>query len=59
MHPTVADHVARFLVDRGVAQAFGICGHTNISLLAALERNGGPRFVTTRHEQIAAHAADG
>ena len=59
MNPTVADHVARFLVDRGVGPAFGLCGHTNISLLAALERNGGPRFVTTRHEQIAAHAADG
>jgi len=59
MNPTVADHIARFLVDRGVEQAFGLCGHTNISLLAALERNGAPRFVTTRHEQIAAHAADG
>ena len=59
MRSTVADHVARFLVDRGVEQAFGLCGHTNISLLAALERNGGPRFVTARHEQVAAHAADG
>jgi acetolactate synthase-1/2/3 large subunit len=59
MTPTVADHVARFLVDRGVDQVFGLCGHTNISLLAALERNGGPRFVTARHEQVAAHAADG
>ena len=59
MNPTVADHIARFLVDRGVEQAFGLCGHTNISLLAALERHGAPRFVTTRHEQIAAHAADG
>jgi acetolactate synthase I/II/III large subunit len=59
MKPTVADHVARFLVDRGVEQVFGLCGHTNISLLAALERNGAPRFITTRHEQVAAHAADG
>jgi len=57
--PTVADHVARFLGDRGCEIAFGICGHTNISLLAALERQGVPRFVTTRHEQVAAHAADG
>ena len=40
-------------------QVFGLCGHTNISLLAALERHGAPRFVTTRHEQVAAHAADG
>ena len=59
MHPTVADHLARFLADRGVEIVFGLCGHTNISALAALERHGGVRFVTTRHEQIAAHAADG
>jgi acetolactate synthase-1/2/3 large subunit len=59
MHPTVADHVAAFLVDRGVEQVFGLCGHTNISVLAALERRGSPRFITTRHEQVAAHAADG
>jgi acetolactate synthase-1/2/3 large subunit len=56
---TVADHVARFLLRRGVEKVFGLCGHTNISILAALERQGGPRFITTRHEQIAAHAADG
>jgi len=59
MKPTVADHVAEFLIDRGVQQVFGICGHTNISLLAAFQRRGEPRFITTRHEQVAAHAADG
>jgi acetolactate synthase-1/2/3 large subunit len=51
--------VATFLAARGVELVFGLCGHTNISLLAALERRGGPRFVTVRHEQVAAHAADG
>ncbi len=59
MRMTAADHVASFLTDRGVELVFGLCGHTNISLLAALERAGAPRFVTTRHEQVAAHAADG
>ena len=59
MSLTVADHIAAFLRDRQVDLAFGLCGHTNISLLAALERGGGPRFITTRHEQVAAHAADG
>ena len=59
MHATVADHIASFLEDRGVAQVFGLCGHTNISVLAAIERRGAPRFITTRHEQVAAHAADG
>lgn len=59
MKATVADHIARFLADRDVDRVFGLCGHTNISLLAALERQGSPRFITTRHEQVAAHAADG
>jgi acetolactate synthase-1/2/3 large subunit len=59
LRPTVADHIARFLVDRGVDPIFGLCGHTNISLLAAMDRLGAPRFITTRHEQVAAHAADG
>ena len=59
MKPTIADHIALFLSDRGVDRVFGLCGHTNISLLAALERRGTPRFITTRHEQVAAHAADG
>jgi acetolactate synthase-1/2/3 large subunit len=59
LKPTVADHIASFLTDRGVELLFGICGHTNISVLAALERAGTPRFITTRHEQVAAHAADG
>lgn len=59
MTPTASDHITRFLADRGVDLVFGLCGHTNISLLAACERVGAPRFVTTRHEQVAAHAADG
>jgi len=59
MKATVADHIAKFLVERGVEQVFGLCGHTNISLLAAFNRLGAPRFATTRHEQVAAHAADG
>lgn len=59
MRATVADHITRFLLDRGVERVFGLCGHTNISLLAAMERQGAPRFITARHEQVAAHAADG
>jgi len=59
MTVTVADHVAAFLDDRAVEIVFGLCGHTNISLLAAIERRGRPRFVTAHHEQVAGHAADG
>ena len=36
---------------------FGLCGHTNIAVLSAMA-NSSIRFVTVRHEQIAAHAAD-
>src|SRR5437667_4965576 len=42
----------------GVEVIFGLCGHTNIAFLDALGRSR-IRFVTTRHEQVAAHAADG
>src|SRR4029450_5365050 len=42
----------------GVEVVFGLCGHTIIALLDALGRSR-IRFVSTRHEQIAAHAADG
>jgi acetolactate synthase-1/2/3 large subunit len=43
---------------RGVRHVFGLCGHTNIAVLAAMEGSG-VEFVNVRHEQVAAHAADG
>ena len=42
----------------GVDVIFGLCGHTVIALLDALGKSR-IRFVSTRHEQVAAHAADG
>jgi acetolactate synthase-1/2/3 large subunit len=42
----------------GVEYVFGTCGHTNIALLDALGRSP-IEFVIARHEQAAAHAADG
>ena len=42
----------------GVEYVFGLCGHTNIALLDAMGRSS-IRFVIARHEQAAAHAADG
>ena len=59
MKPTVADHIAAFLADRGVEIVFGLCGHTNISAPGGPGARRAPRFVTARHEQVAAHAADG
>jgi len=42
----------------GVEVVFGLCGHTVIGFLDALGKSQ-IRFITTRHEQVAAHAADG
>ena len=54
---TVAEHIVDFLERRDVKHVFGLCGHTNISVLAALAESS-IDFVTVRHEQIASHAAD-
>jgi acetolactate synthase-1/2/3 large subunit len=58
MKHTVAQLLVQYLEQRGVEHIFGLCGHTNIAVLAALEKSS-IRFINTRHEQIAAHAADG
>ena len=55
---TVADHLVRYLERRGIRHIFGLCGHTNIAVLSALSGSS-IRFVNVRHEQVAAHAADG
>jgi hypothetical protein len=47
-----------YLEQLGVEVVFGLCGHTVIGFLDALGKSR-IRFVTTRHEQTAAHAADG
>lgn len=55
---SAAEALVTQLESYGVEYVFGTCGHTNIALLDAL----GPspiHFVIARHEQAAAHAADG
>jgi acetolactate synthase-1/2/3 large subunit len=47
-----------YLEQLGVEVIFGLCGHTVIAFLDALGKSR-IRFITTRHEQVAAHAADG
>src|SRR3954471_801744 len=69
--PTTIDRAARsagtriaayqmteYLERIGVEVIFGLCGHTIIAFLDALGKSK-IRFVSTRHEQVAAHAADG
>jgi acetolactate synthase-1/2/3 large subunit len=47
-----------YLEQLGVEVIFGLCGHTVIAFLDALGKSR-IRFISTRHEQVAAHAADG
>src|SRR5258706_9103837 len=47
-----------YLENLGVEVIFGLCGHTVIAFLDALGKSR-IRFISTRHEQVAAHAADG
>lgn len=58
MKDKVANQLVKYLEARGVEYVFGLCGHTNIAVLSALEKSK-ITFVNTRHEQVAAHAADG
>lgn len=55
---TGAEVLVAQLESYGVEYVFGLCGHTNIAVLDALSRSS-IRFVINRHEQAAAHAADG
>jgi acetolactate synthase-1/2/3 large subunit len=55
---TAAEALVAQLESYGVEYVFGLCGHTNIAFLDALGRSK-IRFVISRHEQAAAHAADG
>lgn len=61
--PAPGTRIAAYLITEyleriGVEVIFGLCGHTVIGMLDALEQSK-IRFITTRHEQLAAHAADG
>ena len=53
-----AEVIAKYLEEEGVEYVFGMCGHTNVALLDALVYKTNVKFISFRHEQIAAHAAD-
>jgi acetolactate synthase-1/2/3 large subunit len=58
MRKLISHQLVRYLEARGVEHVFGLCGHTNIAVLAELEKSR-IKFINVRHEQIAAHMADG
>ncbi len=52
--------IAEFLVREDIPYVFGICGHGNVGLLDPLyEVRDKVRLISPRHEQTAAHMADG
>lgn len=53
-----AEALVRSLERRGVEHIFGLCGHSNVAVLAALASSR-IRFIGVHHEQMASHAADG
>ncbi|MFB4212284.1 thiamine pyrophosphate-binding protein [Shouchella sp. JSM 1781072] len=58
MKKLVSEQLVKYLESRGVEYVFGLCGHTNIAVLAELDKSP-IKFINVRHEQIASHAADG
>lgn len=58
MKESVSKQLVKYLERRGVEHIFGLCGHTNIAVLAELEKSK-IKFINTRHEQVAGHMADG
>src|SRR5579872_787461 len=54
---TGAMFIAECLKQEGVTKVFGQCGHTNYALIDSCHRLG-IEYVSFRHEQMAAHAAD-
>lgn len=60
MKRTGGEIIAEFLVREGFTHVFGICGHGNVGMLDALYAvRDKVRLVSPRHEQTAAHMADG
>lgn len=50
--------LTEYLEKLGVEVVFGLCGHTVVGFLDALSKSK-IRYVSVRHEQVAAHMADG
>jgi acetolactate synthase-1/2/3 large subunit len=58
--PKGAELIAEFLVKEKIPYIFGICGHGNVGMLDALyDVKSEISLISPRHEQVAAHMADG
>lgn len=59
MKKLISEQIVSYLENRDVKHVFGLCGHTVIAMLDALEKSKKLEYISVRHEQVAAHAADG
>ncbi|GHV33734.1 acetolactate synthase, large subunit, biosynthetic type [Synergistales bacterium] len=59
MKKLVSEQIVDYLERRGVEHVFGLTGHTVIGMLVALGKSKKIKYISVRHEQIAAFAADG
>lgn len=57
MASTIADYLARTLAAAGVTKIWGVTGDSLNGLSDSLRRDGGIRWMHTRHEEVAAFAA--
>ncbi len=58
MKKLISEQIVDYLEHKGVEHVFGLCGHTVIGMLDAVEGSK-LKYISVRHEQVAAHAADG
>ncbi len=59
MNKLLSHQIVNYLERKGIEHVFGLCGHTVIAMLDALEKSEKLRYISVRHEQVASHAADG
>ena len=59
MKKLLSYQIVDYLERRNVEYVFGLTGHTVIGFLDALEKSKKIKYISNRHEQIAATAADG
>jgi acetolactate synthase large subunit len=59
MKKLLSEQLVDYLERRDTKYVFGLCGHTVIAMLDALEKSKNLKYISVRHEQIASTAADG
>lgn len=59
MKKLLSEQLVDYLERRDTKYIFGLCGHTVIAMLNALEKSKNLKYISVRHEQIASTAADG